>query len=52
VIAAANLSVAAAIAASVMVNFVALGEGGRDAMEAKVSIAWTSGVLLTVSFLA
>jgi hypothetical protein len=35
-----------------MVNIVALGEGGLDAMEANVLIASTTGVLLSVSFLA
>ena len=40
-IAAANSSVATAIAASVTVSLVALGEGGLDAMEANVSISWT-----------
>jgi len=40
--AAANSSVATAIAASVTVSLVALGEGGLDAMEANVSISLTS----------
>ena len=42
-ITAAKSSVAAAIAASVTVYPVALGEGGRDAMEAKVSISLNNG---------
>ncbi len=50
-IAAANASVAAAIAASVAVNLVALGEGGLDAMEAKVSISLTTGLFSSISFL-
>ena len=50
-IAAANSSVAAAIAASVTVNLVALGEGGRDAMEAKVSISLTTSLFSSLSFL-
>jgi len=51
VIAAANSSVAAAIAASVTVYLVALGEGGLDAMEAKVSISLTTGLFSSISFL-
>jgi hypothetical protein len=51
-IAAAYSSVAAALAASVTVNFVALGEGGLNAMLAKVSsIALTTGLFLALSFL-
>ncbi len=42
---------AAAIAASVTVNLVALGEGGLDVMEAKVSISLTSGLFVSISFL-
>ncbi len=43
---------AAALAASVTVNFVALGKGGLDAMLAKVSsIALTTGLFLALSFL-
>ena len=43
---------AAALAASVTVNFVALGKGGLDAMLAKVSsIASTAGMFLALSFL-
>ena len=42
---------AAAIAASMTVNLVALGEGGRNAMEAKVSISLISGCFLSISFL-
>jgi hypothetical protein len=49
-IAAANLSVATAIAASVTVSLVALGEGGLDAMEANVSISLT-GLSPPISFL-
>jgi hypothetical protein len=40
-IAAVNLSVATAVAASVTVSLVGLGEGGLDAMEANVSISLT-----------
>jgi hypothetical protein len=50
-IAATNSSVAAAIAASVTVNLVALGEGGLDAMEAKVSISLTTSLSSPMSFL-
>ncbi len=43
---------AAALAASVTVNFVALSEGGLDAMLEKVSsIALTAGLFLALSFL-
>ena len=42
---------AAAIAASVAVNLVALGEGGLDAMEAKVSISLTTSLSSPMSFL-
>ena len=51
-IAAANSAVAAAIAASLMVNLVALGDGGLDAILAKVSsIGSTAGLSLALSFL-
>ena len=50
-IAAANSSVATAIAVSVTVSLVALGEGGLDAMEAKVSISLTTGLSPSLSFL-
>ncbi len=51
-IATANTAVAAAIAASLMVCLVALGDGGLDAMLAKVSsIGSTAGLPLAVSFL-
>ncbi len=51
-IVAANSSVAAALADSVMVNFVALGKDDLDAMLAKVSsIALTTGLFLALSFL-
>jgi hypothetical protein len=43
-IAAANSSVATSIAASLTASLVALGEGGLDAMEAKVSISLTAGL--------
>ena len=42
---------AAAIAASVTVSLVALGEGGLAAMEAKVSISLTTGFSPSMSFL-
>ena len=42
---------AAAIAASVAVNLVALGEGGFDGMEAKVLISLTTGLFLSKSLL-
>jgi hypothetical protein len=32
------------------VNLVALGEGGLDAMEAKVSISLTTGLFSSISF--
>ncbi len=45
----ASSAVAAAIAASVMVNFVTLGEGGLNAMLAKVaSIVPTAGLFLAL----
>jgi hypothetical protein len=50
-IAAANSAVAAAIAASLMVCLVALGDGGLDAMLAKVSIGSSTGLTLALSFL-
>ena len=50
-IAAANSSVATAIAASVTVSLVALGEGGLDVMEANVSISLTAGLSPSMSFL-
>jgi hypothetical protein len=50
-IAAVKSSVATAIAASVMVSLVALGEGGLDAMEANVSISLT-GLSSAMSFFA
>ncbi len=51
-IAATNSAVAAAIAASLMVNLVALGDGGLDAILAKVSsIGSTAGLSLALSFL-
>jgi hypothetical protein len=47
--AAASSAVAAAIAASVTVNFVTLGKGGLDAMLAKVSpIVLTGGLFLAL----
>ncbi len=47
--AAASSAVAAAIAASVMVNFVTLGKGGLNAMLAKVSsIVPTAGLFLAL----
>ncbi len=43
---------AVALAASVRVNFMSLGEGGLDAMLAKVSsIALIAGLFLALSFL-
>ncbi len=46
----ASSAMVAAIAASVMVNFVTLGEGGLNAMLAKVSsIVSTAGLFLTLS---
>jgi hypothetical protein len=51
-IATANSAMAAAIAASLMVNLVALGDGGLDAILAKVSsIASTAGLSLALSSL-
>jgi hypothetical protein len=50
-IAASKSPVAAAIASSAAVGFVTLGEGGRDAMVAKVLISLTTGLLLSESFL-
>jgi hypothetical protein len=51
-IAAAFSAVAAAIAASLMVNLVAFGDGGLDAILAKVSsIGSTAGLSLALSFL-
>ncbi len=47
--AAASSAIAAAIAASVMINFVTLGEGGLNAMLAKVSsIVPTTGLFLAL----
>ncbi len=51
-IVAANSALAAAIAASLMVNLVVFGDGGLDAILAKVSsIGSTIGLSLAVSFL-
>jgi hypothetical protein len=50
-IAAVNSAVAAAIAASLMVCLVALGDGGLDVMLAKVSVVSTTGFTLALLFL-
>jgi hypothetical protein len=51
-IAAANSAVVAAIATSLMVNLMAFGDGGLDAILAKVSpIGSTAGLSLALSFL-
>jgi len=50
-IAASKSPVAAAIASSVVVGFVTLGEGGHNAMVVKVFISLTTGLLFSKSFL-
>jgi hypothetical protein len=50
-IATANSSLAAEIAASMSVSLVDLGEGGLDAIEAKVLISLTTGLSPSMSFL-